>query len=255
MSYYVGALPRITVAFTSVPTGLPADPTTVALVVIAPDGTTTIYGYNPGPIVWDSIGNYHYDLTLTQVGNWQFEWQGTGTVTAVTAGLFSVTGFPTVSWSYSGNPASSPKDEVRFLIGDTNSSDPQLQDGEISYTIGLVYGSSPVPANGNYVPAIYCADALIAKYARAVSKSVGDLHVTYSDRLKQYQELAARLRMRATLAQVQFNAGGESIGEKIAAYANWDLIQPAVKIDGMDYQGTQPGDFQTGNPASQTTIP
>lgn len=248
MTYYVGSLTRLTVVFTSVVTSLPADPTTVALVVMAPDGTTVIYAY-PSPIVKDDIGSYHYDLSLTQVGNWQYEWQGTGAVTAVSAGILSVSPFPTVTWSYSGNPASSPKDEVRFLIGDTNTNDQQLQDAEINYAISLV---TP-PASPNYIPAIYCAEALAAKYARMVTKSVGDLHVSYTDRLKNFQALATQLRTRATLAMVPFNVGGELLSEKVAAFANGDLITTAARINGMSEPGTAGNEYPAGQ--NQTTLP
>lgn len=40
-----------------------------------------------------------------------------------------------MSWTYSGNPQSSALDECRFLIGDTNQSNPIMQDEEIKYLI------------------------------------------------------------------------------------------------------------------------
>jgi hypothetical protein len=40
-----------------------------------------------------------------------------------------------MSWSYSGNPQSSTRDECRFLIGDTNEKMPIMQDEEIDYLI------------------------------------------------------------------------------------------------------------------------
>lgn len=40
-----------------------------------------------------------------------------------------------MSWSYSGNPASSKLDECRFLLGDTNEDAPIMQDEEIQYII------------------------------------------------------------------------------------------------------------------------
>ena len=46
-----------------------------------------------------------------------------------------------MSWNYSGNPASSPVDECRFLIGDTNPNEPIMQDEEIQYIIDT-YGSN-----------------------------------------------------------------------------------------------------------------
>lgn len=161
-----------------------------------------------------------------------------------------------MAWSYSGDPTSSPADEVRFLVGDTIPTDQQLQDGEINYALTLVYGpGNPIPPLGNYLPAAYCCDAIMARYARMVDKSVGDLKLSYTSRLKQYQAMATQLRMRAALANVPFSVGGESVGEKIGAYSNPDLIEPAVQVDGMDYSGTQPGGSQFGGGSSQTTLP
>lgn len=40
-----------------------------------------------------------------------------------------------MTWSYSGNPATTPKDLYRFKIGDTISTDPVLTDEEITYVL------------------------------------------------------------------------------------------------------------------------
>lgn len=40
-----------------------------------------------------------------------------------------------MSWTYSGDPATSPLDEARFLIGDTDKNAPIMQDEEIKYLI------------------------------------------------------------------------------------------------------------------------
>lgn len=139
-------------------------------------------------------------------------------------------------WTYSGDPTASPKDEVRFLIGDTNSKDQELQDAEINYCITTVYGSlENAPPQGNYLPAAYAADNLAAQYSRLADKTVGDLSITYSGRFTQFQAIAARLHARATNSLIPMYAGGQSHAEKRATYANRDLISPAIKIDGMDY--------------------
>ena len=46
-----------------------------------------------------------------------------------------------MSWSYSGNPADSALDKVRFLIGDTDTTDQLLTNEEINYTIAESGGS------------------------------------------------------------------------------------------------------------------
>ena len=100
------------------------------------------------------------------------------------------------------------------------------------------------------MPAIYCADALIGKYARLVDKSVGDLHLSYGNLLKNFTALAARLRMRATLAQVPTYAGGQSISEKMMVDDDTDRVQPAVKVDGMSYVSSNADNLST-----TTTVP
>lgn len=42
-----------------------------------------------------------------------------------------------MAWSYSGDPSTSKKDEVRFLIGDTNINQQILSDEEIEYMLKL----------------------------------------------------------------------------------------------------------------------
>jgi len=142
-----------------------------------------------------------------------------------------------MSWTYSGDPLASPKDEVRYLIGDTNPDSAELSDAEIRYGIASVYGSeaNAPPPPGNYLPAAYAADNIAAKYARYADKSVGDLSIKYGDRYKQFQALSQRLRSRATNALVQIYIGGELWSEKIPCYENRNLISCAVRIDGMDY--------------------
>jgi len=138
-----------------------------------------------------------------------------------------------MAWSYSGDPATSPKDEVRFLIGDTDPTKQQIQDAEIMYNIHLVYGSNP-PPNKNFLAAAHCANTIAAKYTNSTDKSVGDLSISHSQQSKQWQVLAADLRRRATLAMVPVYVGGLSYAEKDANYQDQDMPQSAVKIDGMD---------------------
>lgn len=92
-----------------------------------------------------------------------------------------------MTWSYSGDPASSEKDAVRFLVGDTDTNDQLLSDEEIDYVIVESGGSK-------YQSAHDAAYAIASKFSRmAQSKSVGDLSISYADRAKAYFELANEL--------------------------------------------------------------
>lgn len=92
-----------------------------------------------------------------------------------------------MAWSYSGDPATSSKDAVRFLIFDTDTNDQLLQDAEINWCISQAGDSV-------YQAAHDAAYAIASKFSRmATSKTVGDLSLSYSDRAKAYFELANEL--------------------------------------------------------------
>lgn len=150
-----------------------------------------------------------------------------------------------MSWSYSGDPSSSPLDEVRFLTGDTQQDDQFLSNEEILYNIKMVYGNNP-PASGNFLPAAYCADLLVARYSRAADETVGDVSVSYSQRFKNFTDLAGQLRRRATFAGVPVYVGGISLADKAANDTNPDNPQLAFKIDGMNNKSS--GNITGGDP-------
>ena len=92
-----------------------------------------------------------------------------------------------MAWTYSGDPGTSTKDSVRFLIGDTDSNDQVVTDEEINWALTVVDGSIYQAAHDLCV-------SLAAKFARlATSKSVGDLSLSYSDRSSAFYSLADRI--------------------------------------------------------------
>jgi hypothetical protein len=146
-------------------------------------------------------------------------------------------------WSYSGDPTTSPLDEVRFLAGDTNSDNRHVADAEINYQFVRSYGSvANAPPTGNYIPAYRIAEIIAMQYATmGQSKTVGDLSISWGDRADQYRKRAAELRRNATIFGVTVWLGGTSRQEKISNISNPDRITTAVKIDGMDYADPGPG--------------
>jgi len=140
-----------------------------------------------------------------------------------------------MSWTYSGNPASSALDEVRFLLGDTISTKPYtLSNEEINYAIAL-YGSPTI--GSNLFAAATLSNSILAKLRSTFSsgsKSVGDLSITNNvDTIKIFQDVAKDLWNRANLQGVPTSFGGELYSEQDAANADDDLIQTAAKVDGM----------------------
>jgi hypothetical protein len=100
-----------------------------------------------------------------------------------------------MSWTYSMNPGTSPKDTVRYLIGDTNIDNPIVQDEEIQFNLAEV-NSEPYRAASN---TCYNLAALFTGMAQSESKSVGGLSISKSlgDRAQRYERLAKDLLIRS----------------------------------------------------------
>lgn len=100
------------------------------------------------------------------------------------------------TYSYSGDPTSSNKDAVRFLVGDTGpvapATSPAWLSSDEEYNYLLTEYSSPLAA------AAAAADALCARFARQVDELTGDLQRKCSQKSKQYGFLADRLRKQAS---------------------------------------------------------
>lgn len=136
-----------------------------------------------------------------------------------------------MQWSYSGDPATSNLDMVRFLIGDTDYSDQQLGDPEINAAL--------VTCGANvYRTAIFCVGGLIGKFSRLCSKSMGDLQISYSDVVKNYKELLRRLQAQASAQAVAPYAGGISVVDKQVDEEDTDRVAPAFYTGMHDYPGS-----------------
>ena len=91
-----------------------------------------------------------------------------------------------MTWSYSGNPADSNRNAVRFLIQDTDTNDQLLSNEEIDYT--------QTTAGSVYMAAHDCAYVIAPQYAQPASRtSVGDMSISYSDRASGYYTIADRM--------------------------------------------------------------
>jgi hypothetical protein len=84
--------------------GTQVDPASLSLVINAPDGSQqTINTVAAGQLVHDSLGNYHYALTLAQAGTYAFVWTTTGPVFVVFGTVESISpniAVPRVMTSY-----------------------------------------------------------------------------------------------------------------------------------------------------------
>jgi len=115
------------------------------------------------------------------------------------------------------DPTSGNRDAIRFLIQDTDSTDPHFQDAEITYlfsTWGNIYDAS-----------IAAAEIISGQYAKKTnySRSIGDLSISesYGASAAEFRALADRLRSQRDRLYVPIaTINAQSIiptGEKIVA--------------------------------------
>lgn len=135
-----------------------------------------------------------------------------------------------MSWSYN-TALSDTKDQVRLLIGDTTSTDQQLQDEEINFYLST-------EANV-YMAAAACATALATKYVRKADKQVGDLKISWKGTAQSYTDMAKSLRNKGRTHQVP-SAGGISVSDSEAAENNTGLRHNAIRRGMHDYVAPSP---------------
>lgn len=132
-----------------------------------------------------------------------------------------------MTWSYNpGATATSKKDQVRFLIGDTLSIDQQLQDEEIAFALSQrasIYGA-----------AADCCRALAAKFSRSVDTNAGGSKKSFGQLSKAYTLKASEYDQKATMdgAGVPY-AGGISVADKLGQEQDDDRVPPQFNV-GMD---------------------
>jgi len=115
-----------------------------------------------------------------------------------------------MTFTYSGDPTTSTRNKVRFLINDTDATDVLFSDEELDYLSGE-WGTNV------YEIARGACEVLIARFSRLAdssSKSVGDISVSesYSAKIAQYQALAdSFLARRLRKAPPTMRANADSL--------------------------------------------
>lgn len=140
-----------------------------------------------------------------------------------------------MSWSYVG-PASSAKDQVRFLIGDTTGTPVSMQilsDEEIEWLLSQ-YNDSPIQA------AIRACETVIAKFSRMSDETVGSISIRFSQRAQGYRDLIADLKTRIATEDCTPYAGGISKSDKQTQEMNTDRVDPDFKKHMMENQDISP---------------
>lgn len=131
-----------------------------------------------------------------------------------------------MTWSYSGDPSASAVDAIRFLIGDTDTTDQLLQNEEISW-VNTGTSGTPTGTSSLYEAAYRCCLTIASKLARQADKQIGDLQVSLSQKAKTYQSQAEHFKSLAAMEDytpVPY-AGGITISDKEIDQDNPDIFR------------------------------
>ena len=88
--FYAGASQLAVLANTFLSDGSPGDPATITVIVTDPTGTQVTYTYAGEQITRNSPGSYEISVSCTLDGLWSYVWVGTGAVSDVQAGTWTV---------------------------------------------------------------------------------------------------------------------------------------------------------------------
>ena len=120
-------------------------------------------------------------------------------------------------WTYVDTLAT-PRDQIRWFVGDTDTNEQLVSDGEITYA------STQNP--DVRLAAAEVADAISRKFARQPNVRTQDTTVDYTARAKQYRDLAMALREQYALRGAVPFAGGISIADKDTREEDTDRVLP-----------------------------
>ena len=137
-----------------------------------------------------------------------------------------------MSWSYDAtdldtSTTSGRLNSVRLLIGDTDVTDQQVQNEEITFAL--------TESNNNiYAAASWAARTIASKYSRRVNTQLdGALSADYSDLAEQYYKLAEDLEYRGKTngATLGVAAGGLTISDINAVRSNTNRVEGSFRRD------------------------
>lgn len=139
-----------------------------------------------------------------------------------------------MTWSYSGNPSSSTGDAVRFLVGDTDTTDQLISNEEIAFFVAEF--------NNARRSASEAARAIAAKYARLMSRSIGGLSADFSAKYRQYLELADNLLSKEEMKPVALFISGYTKSQKEIVELDDDRESTFSRKGIMDNKRSSPSD-------------
>jgi hypothetical protein len=131
-----------------------------------------------------------------------------------------------MAWTYGGDPSANAKDAIRFLIGDTDTTDQLLSNEEILWVNTEASGTS-TGVNALYDAAYRCCLTIASKLARLADKQIGDLNVKFSQKAQGYLTQAAHfnsLAVSQNFTPIPY-AGGITDSDKEIDQDNSDLFR------------------------------
>jgi hypothetical protein len=134
-----------------------------------------------------------------------------------------------VSFTYGANPSTSLLDAIRLLCGDTDPTQPLLQDEELNY----ITRNEP----NQWFAAATAAQTIAARFARSTDRTVGKLSIKGTDQIKQYQQLAYDLRRRGATEGLTIINVSQSQFEKEQAVLDTDRTSPEFRRRLQDFPG------------------
>lgn len=148
-------------------------------------------------------------------------------------------------FSYSGDPASSPKDAVRFEVQDTNEKTAFLQDAEVVYAILTETGEEEPDARGILCASARCCEVIARQLSRQADEIVGSLGATYSKSAAGFTARAKELRL---IAQGSGSIAMPAISrsEKRRLRQDHDRVQPLFRRRQHQMRGFGPGSLAGG---------
>lgn len=182
--------------------------------------TVTIVAADTSPLA----GYYLHDAQIVDA---------LGNVSTVTLGRLQVGRVP--SWTYSGNPSISAKDQVRFYLGDTDSANPEIMDEEILWAINL--------RGNNWGATALCALALATKYSRLTSISADGVSQGLNQKAPAFRLIAAEYQRKEAIYRATPTLGGVSISDMRMVLSNLDRVPDIFRLainDNPPNDGTNP---------------
>ncbi len=130
-----------------------------------------------------------------------------------------------MSWSYTGNPGDSDKDLIRYMVGDINEADPEVQDEEIQYEIDKGVADGTYSALGTSIDILR---RILARYKNMMDEKVGDVDVKWSQRYSNTKDLLSNYEEEFSKNSIgSAYGGGISCTNKDANTSNPDRVNPS----------------------------